>query len=517
MRDSRVLVRALSVAAAAAVCCAAIAAEHPPGAAAPSIVEESPAGPVTFVAARGADPLRGPTGQIVFDSISGCTGFARFQAAPAAILDDLSFVPGPASNGGAVIAGIDFYIRTWAPSPRITVRLSFYDIIDPMGQGDPSIVQHALASQQFLVIENAPANVNGPGTYLTVAALAPFVLLGPAFAVEIAYVDDSDGIIPNGTLSTVFPNSTCAATQPVIGSSQERFWIDNDFGDLTGDGIRYEPASPGVPGDQGDELAWGGGTPPDNVVAVRIRGNPIQSTTGACCASSEPFACMVTTPEACAAAGGTFIGLGEPCTPVFLCVPPPPNDLCENATVIAGEGPFPFDTRGAGSIGPEDCRMESPPFSVNSDVWFRWRAPCSGEFQIATCGLSVTDDRVAAYDASCDQLSQYGCDDNTCPAGFQSWLALSALGGREYLIRLGVYPNTPGGIGSLLIERIDGPCPICPLDFDDNGMIDVADIFAYLSAWFQELPEAQFFGGGEGVTAIFYFLNAWFAHGIGPC
>jgi hypothetical protein len=41
--------------------------------------------------------------------------------------------------------------------------------------------------------------------------------------------------------------------------------------------------------------------------------------------------------------------------------------------------------------------------------------------------------------------------------------------------------------------------------------VQVADIFAFLGAWFQGVPAAVHFGGVPGVPAIFAFLNAWFA------
>ena len=61
---------------------------------------------------------------------------------------------------------------------------------------------------------------------------------------------------------------------------------------------------------------------------------------------------------------------------------------------------------------------------------------------------------------------------------------------------------------------VGGPC-----DADWNGdvNVDLPDIFAFLADWFADVPEAQNFGGVGGVAAIFAYLSAWFAHGIGPC
>ncbi len=53
---------------------------------------------------------------------------------------------------------------------------------------------------------------------------------------------------------------------------------------------------------------------------------------------------------------------------------------------------------------------------------------------------------------------------------------------------------------------------ICPADITCNGVLEVADIFAYLNAWFAGGPGTDFDGtGGLQVADIFAFLNAWFA------
>jgi hypothetical protein len=53
---------------------------------------------------------------------------------------------------------------------------------------------------------------------------------------------------------------------------------------------------------------------------------------------------------------------------------------------------------------------------------------------------------------------------------------------------------------------------ICPADFDCSGGLAVADIFAFLNAWFAGSPSADFDGiDGLQIADIFTFLNAWFA------
>lgn len=53
--------------------------------------------------------------------------------------------------------------------------------------------------------------------------------------------------------------------------------------------------------------------------------------------------------------------------------------------------------------------------------------------------------------------------------------------------------------------------PVCPGDFDRNGIRNVTDIFAFLAAWFAGNPEADLDGvEGLGVPDIFAFLASWF-------
>lgn len=52
----------------------------------------------------------------------------------------------------------------------------------------------------------------------------------------------------------------------------------------------------------------------------------------------------------------------------------------------------------------------------------------------------------------------------------------------------------------------------CPCEMDNNGSLNVADIFAFLSLWFAADPRADFDGAnGIQVSDIFAFLSCWFA------
>jgi hypothetical protein len=56
----------------------------------------------------------------------------------------------------------------------------------------------------------------------------------------------------------------------------------------------------------------------------------------------------------------------------------------------------------------------------------------------------------------------------------------------------------------------------CKTDFNNNGSIDLLDIFAFLSAWFAGDPRADYNGmNGVDLLDIFAFLNNWFANSCG--
>ena len=68
--------------------------------------------------------------------------------------------------------------------------------------------------------------------------------------------------------------------------------------------------------------------------------------------------------------------------------------------------------------------------------------------------------------------------------------------------------TTVNGAPSPLFARLK----CCPADFNGSGVLNVQDIFDFLSAWFASNPNADFnHTGGIGVQDIFDFLAAWFA------
>ncbi|MBY0261624.1 MAG: metallophosphoesterase [Phycisphaerales bacterium] len=67
------------------------------------------------------------------------------------------------------------------------------------------------------------------------------------------------------------------------------------------------------------------------------------------------------------------------------------------------------------------------------------------------------------------------------------------------------------GAGTVCNVAGNNVLPCCRADFDQSGTRDVSDIFAFLSAWFADSPQADLDGGGRNVQDIFTFLSLWFA------
>jgi hypothetical protein len=69
-----------------------------------------------------------------------------------------------------------------------------------------------------------------------------------------------------------------------------------------------------------------------------------------------------------------------------------------------------------------------------------------------------------------------------------------------------------GGLVSAYFARWGVPEDCCLADFDGSGVHEVEDVFAFLIAWFADLPSTDYNGNGHrDVPDIFAFLSAWFA------
>ncbi len=96
------------------------------------------------------------------------------------------------------------------------------------------------------------------------------------------------------------------------------------------------------------------------------------------------------------------------------------------------------------------------------------------------------------------------------------------LQGRGESVYLANFAYTDEAMADSAVAALGGPNGLgifyprggntCLADFDHNGIREVPDIFAFLSAWFAMSPSADIDGvPGIGVPDIFAFLSLWFA------
>jgi len=138
---------------------------------------------------------------------------------------------------------------------------------------------------------------------------------------------------------------------------------------------------------------------------------------------------------------------------------PPPNDDCSNATLI-GVQPVAFTTVGATTDGffePQLCDSNGDQ-NIASDVWFKFVAPCGGEFTVMLCG-SDFNTRVGAY-VNCPggSLEILACNDDAC--GEQSIVSFTGFKDTEFHIRVGGHFGEQGdGTITVSVECLDeGGC-----------------------------------------------------------
>ncbi len=145
--------------------------------------------------------------------------------------------------------------------------------------------------------------------------------------------------------------------------------------------------------------------------------------------------------------------------PQGICVASvaPANDDCEDALYIRG-GTHNFDTTNATTDGPAlpaDCD-EGRGLSLQNDIWYQYRATCTGVAFFDFC-TSQYDTRVAAYedDGNCTGRL-LACNDDFC--GSQSRIRFDVVRGADYLIRVGGFNG--GGVGTMRIACSHLDCPV---------------------------------------------------------
>ena len=130
------------------------------------------------------------------------------------------------------------------------------------------------------------------------------------------------------------------------------------------------------------------------------------------------------------------------------------SDDCSTATVISGQGVFPYSQLGAvtGAEGQNESNCYAfGTFNVNDDVWFSWTADATGVAIVSTCG-DFHDTKIAAYPGGGCPLdgTSLACNDDTC--GLQSTIAFACTNGTSYMLQVGTFAAGQGSTGNLNIS-----------------------------------------------------------------
>ena len=196
------------------------------------------------------------------------------------------------------------------------------------------------------------------------------------------------------------------------------------------------------------------------------------------------------------------------------CDPPPANDDCSSAEVVAA-GSTAFTTVEASDSGfgvPLSCSTVNGP-DLYSDVWFSYEVPDNGFLTVGTCG-SDFDTRLALYSEACPtsgSSATLACDDDVC--GDDAEVTTLAIAGSRILIRVGSPNDGEQGSGTLAIafEPLEDPCPE---DLNGDGIVGGADIGLLLSDWGKNPGSAADLNDDGAVNGadIGLLLSKW-----GPC
>jgi subtilisin-like proprotein convertase family protein len=147
-------------------------------------------------------------------------------------------------------------------------------------------------------------------------------------------------------------------------------------------------------------------------------------------------------------------------SPTFTFFPPPNNDACASATVVAEPRPLAISTIAA--LAPTDnspiaCTASA---AMNNDVWYRWTATSDGSIALVARGYpNAFAGRYAIYDG--------GVSPGACPTGGVGLLACNAFAATTVT---SVLPNAPVIAGHVyyfqLASQTAGTTGTALLDFE---------------------------------------------------
>ena len=145
----------------------------------------------------------------------------------------------------------------------------------------------------------------------------------------------------------------------------------------------------------------------------------------------------------------------------------PPNDDCENATVITLGEDQPVTNVDATTDGPvhpnDQVCFGFGDDTAQNDVWYSFTSPVTGTIEWSTCDQVNWDSRIIVYGpgASCPVTpdDMIACSDATAGcSNFTNILQFEAVQGETYLLRVGGYGGAQG-MGVFDLIEIEPPVP----------------------------------------------------------
>jgi hypothetical protein len=202
---------------------------------------------------------------------------------------------------------------------------------------------------------------------------------------------------------------------------------------------------------------------------------------GSCCQCGP---CDDLSEVECFMRGGIFTGpdmlCGEPnscVSPLFL------HDLCSQAFEIPSAPHYTsyLDNRCAYWDKPYEVPCPTNTF-IGTDLWYTYKAPCTGTVEFSTCDTTNFDAMLAVYGTSntcscpTSGTPPISCEDDSC--GFQGGppvVTRSVIAGRCYTLRVGGWEGSIG-TGDLTISYLTA-CN--PTDLNASGKTDLRDFAVF--------------------------------------
>lgn len=160
-------------------------------------------------------------------------------------------------------------------------------------------------------------------------------------------------------------------------------------------------------------------------------------------------------------------------------------DECAGATLVQDGSNGPFNNNAAGNSPPAwTCAG-----NFGNDVWFTYRATCSGSTTFSTCSSHSFDTVLEVFSGTCANLVSLGCNDDTCNTGSQ--VTVPTVSGRDYKVRVGGFGGNRGtfdlsvstaNCGSGSFQTLTHGCGAAGIAYTGNATIGTLTTFSLTNA-----------------------------------